>query len=74
MIGFTDDKLKLYDMRSKRDEFDLVLEGGHTNIVRSARISSDGMLCYSVGADCTLRVWDISTRKCMKVYKNEKGS
>ena len=59
-------------MRMKSDDFDIVLEGGHTNIVKQVRISNDGMVCYSIGADKTLRVWDISTRKCIKVYKNER--
>lgn len=72
-IGFTDDKLKLYDMRAKGENFDLVLEGGHTDIVRKVKISDDGMICYSVGSDNTLRVWDISTRKCIKIYKNERA-
>jgi len=72
-IGFTDDKLKLYDMRAKEENIDFVLEGGHSDIVRKVKISDDGMICYSVGSDNTLRVWDISTRKCIKVYKNEKN-
>jgi WD40 repeat protein len=50
------------------------LEGGHSDIVRKVKIIDDGMICYSVGSDNTLRVWDISTRKCIKTYKNEKSN
>ena len=60
MVGFTDDRLKLYDIRSKSDNIDFILEDGHTDIVWSLRITNDGMICYSVGCDSTLRVWDIS--------------
>jgi WD40 repeat protein len=40
--------------------------------VRDVKMSADGMSCYSIGADGTLRLWDISKRKCVKVFKNEK--
>ena len=72
-IGFTDDRLRLYDMRTKGDDFYSELECGHTNIPRQVKLSSDGMVCYSVGSDNTMRVWDISTRKCIKIYKSEKN-
>jgi len=68
VIGFTDDKLKLFDMRMKGDDFHIDLDGGHSNTVKGVKISPDGMTCYSIGADNTLRVWDISQRKCLKVY------
>lgn len=31
IVGFTDDHMKLYDMRTKSDDFSFVLEGGHSN-------------------------------------------
>ena len=71
VVGFTDDSLKLLDMRMKTQDFTINLEGGHTNTVRQVKISDDGMICYSIGADNSLRVWDISTKKCIKVYKND---
>jgi WD40 repeat protein len=59
-MGFTDDKIKLFDMRMKGDDFSFELEGSHSNTVRSVKISDDGMTCYSIGADNTLRVWDMA--------------
>jgi WD40 repeat protein len=59
VIGYTDDKLKVYDMRSRGEEFDFNLEGGHTNIPKAVKLTSDGMICYSVGSDQSMRVWDI---------------
>mmetsp|Transcript_7963 Transcript_7963/g.7459 ORF Transcript_7963/g.7459 Transcript_7963/m.7459 type:complete len:200 (+) Transcript_7963:683-1282(+) len=60
-------------MRSRGDDFDFELEGGHSNIVRQVKVSDDGALCYSAGADNSLCIWDLNIRKCIKVYKNEKN-
>lgn len=39
---------------------------GHTQDVRSVAFSMDGRVLYSVGFDGDLRVWDLTTGKCVK--------
>ena len=40
----------------------------HSDMIKSCKISADGMVCVSISSDGTLRVWDIGLRKCVKVY------
>lgn len=74
VIGFTDDKLRFLDVRIKGDDFIFELEGSHSNTIRSVRMSGDGVMCSSVSSDNTLRLWDISQRKCFRVYKHDSKS
>ncbi|TPX57969.1 hypothetical protein PhCBS80983_g03447 [Powellomyces hirtus] len=50
----------------------------HQDSVSALDISSDGLTLVSGGHDCSLRWWDLSTRKCVQEYtshrkKNDEG-
>ena len=47
------------------------MKGEHSDIVKQVQLSPDGMVCLSAGSDCTFKVWDLSTRKCIKTYGDE---
>ena len=40
-------------------------------MIKQIKLSPDGMVCLSTGSDCTLKVWDIGTRKCIKSFGSE---
>jgi WD40 repeat protein len=42
-------------------------------MVKSVKLSPDGMICLSASTDGTLRVWDLNQRKCITVFGDEKN-
>ena len=42
-------------------------------MIKCVQLSPDGMVCLSSGSDCTFKVWDLSTRKCVKSHGAEVG-
>jgi WD40 repeat protein len=46
---------------------------GHTGGVWSVALSSDGCLLASSGEDHTIRIWDMRTRKCLKILEGHQG-
>ena len=42
-------------------------------MIKCIKLSSDGLVCVSGSVDGTLRVWDMTTRRCLKVYGEEKN-
>ena len=61
-------------MRMKGEDADKMmdLDGGHSDMIRSVKLSSDGMLCLSASSDGVVRLWDIGLKKCIRVYGNER--
>ena len=57
-------------MPSQRFQFTL---SGHSNWVRACQFSPDGRLAVSGGDDKTVRVWDIPTRQCIRIYDDHSG-
>ena len=47
---------------------------GHKNWVRGARFGPDGRLVASGGDDRTLRLWDIRTKRCVRIYDDHSSS
>ena len=43
---------------------------GHRNWVRSAVFNSDGRLAVSGGDDYTVRLWDVRTKRCARIYSD----
>jgi WD40 repeat protein len=75
-VGFTEDAIKVYDMRQgssrQTDDWYFELEG-HNDMVKAIKLSSDGMVCLSTSTDGTLRVWDLNLKKCITVFGDEKN-
>ena len=46
---------------------------GHSNWVRSCCFSPDGRLAVSGSDDKTVRIWDVATRQCIRVYDDHSG-
>lgn len=46
---------------------------GHTNWVRSAKLSPDGRLIVSCSDDKTIKLWDIASNQCIKTFNELKG-
>ena len=42
------------------------LAGEHIDMVKSIKLSPDGMVCFSASSDGTLKMWDLSMRKCIQ--------
>jgi WD40 repeat protein len=47
---------------------------GHTDFLFSVIFSPDGSTIASSSADQTIRLWDVSTGKCLKVLKGHRGT
>ena len=56
---------------NKPSEFEM--QSQHSDIVKCTSLSPDGMVCLSAGSDCTLKVWEVSTRRCIKTNQGENG-
>lgn len=73
-IGYTDERVRLIDMRVKGNrpcEFEM--QSQHSDIIKCLSLSPDGMVCLSAGSDCSLKVWDVSSRRCIKTNQGETG-
>ena len=66
-VGCTDEKIRIMDfrMRSEGNNGELLLEDEHTDMIKKVQLSPDGMVCFSAGSDCTFKVWDVGTHKCI---------
>jgi WD40 repeat protein len=40
-------------------------------MVKAVKLSPDGMVCLSAGTDCTFKVWDIASRRCILTHGGE---
>ncbi|CDW87994.1 UNKNOWN [Stylonychia lemnae] len=73
-IGYTDEVIKIIDMRIRGDQsHQFELRGEHQDSIRQVKLSPDGMVCLSAGSDATFKVWDMSMRKCVKTHGGEQG-
>ncbi|KAK8234396.1 sulfur metabolite repression control protein-like protein SconB [Phyllosticta capitalensis] len=46
---------------------------GHTDWVNSVRIDPGSRTLFSASDDCTARIWDLDTKRCLKVFKGHVG-
>jgi WD40 repeat protein len=61
---------QVWSVQSQKFHFTL---SGHSNWVRTCRFSPDGLLAVSAGDDKAVRVWDIATRRCLRMYEQHLG-
>src|SRR5262249_8593669 len=48
--------------------------GDHTGWVRTVAVAADGRSALSGGDDATLRLWDLTERKCLSVLQGHTGA
>jgi WD40 repeat protein len=73
-IGYTDEKVRIIDMRARGDKpAEFEMHSQHSDIIKCLSLSPDGMVCLSAGSDCTLKVWEVSSRKCIKTNQADPG-
>jgi F-box/WD-40 domain protein MET30 len=46
---------------------------GHTDFVNAVKVDSASRTVFSGSDDCTVRLWDLDTRKCLRVFKGHVG-
>jgi len=71
-IGYTDEKIRVMDMRVSENKRQVIeLCGSHSDIIKCVKLSPDGLVCLSAGSDCTFRVWELSHRRCILTHGSE---
>jgi WD40 repeat protein len=58
--GSSDNTLKVWDLRTGKEEFTLK---GHSDWVNAVAVTADGKRAISGSSDNTLKVWDLTTGK-----------
>lgn len=46
---------------------------GHTDFVNAVKVDSASRTVFSGSDDCTVRLWDLDTRKCLRIFKGHVG-
>lgn len=69
-VAFTDDSLRVIDMRTQDGE--LLFKNGHDGMIKSIWVSPDESLLYTGGSDGTVRIWDIGQRSVVQTYGQSK--
>ncbi|PSK60590.1 hypothetical protein B9Z65_740 [Elsinoe australis] len=69
--GSMDQTIRVYDLRfSTKCTF---LLRGHTDWVNAVKIDSASRTLLSASDDCTVRLWDLDTKQCIKVFEGHVG-
>ncbi|KAG8623858.1 hypothetical protein KVT40_008834 [Elsinoe batatas] len=69
--GSMDQTIRVYDLRSSTKCTFLLR--GHTDWVNAVKIDSASRTLLSASDDCTVRLWDLDTRQCIKVFEGHVG-
>jgi WD40 repeat protein len=59
---------------AEHDAFLMLDAGGHTSQIKSVMFSPDGANCYTASLDRTVRVWDLTTGDCNRVFRVPSGA
>lgn len=46
---------------------------GHTDWVNSVRVDSSSRTIFTASDDCTIKLWDLDTRRCLRTYEGHVG-
>ena len=67
--GSADRTVRVWDTAS-RNTF---LLRGHTDWVNAVRVDVRSRTCFSASDDCTVRLWSLDTRACLRVFEGHVG-
>lgn len=67
--GSMDHTIRIWNLQDKST----FLLRGHTDWVNAVRIDSESRTIFSASDDCTIRLWDLDTRRCISVFKGHVG-
>ena len=67
--GSTDRTVRIWDTGS-RNTF---LLRGHTDWVNAVRVDARSRTCFSASDDCTVRLWGLNTRTCLRIFEGHVG-
>lgn len=67
--GSMDQTIRVYDTNTKQT----FLLKGHTDWVNAVKIDTASRTLLSASDDCTVRLWDLDTRQCIKVFEGHVG-
>jgi len=69
--GSMDQTIRVYDLRScTKGTF---LLRGHTDWVNAVKIDAASRTLFSASDDCTVRLWDLDTKQCIKRFEGHVG-
>lgn len=67
--GSMDHTIRVFDSMSKQT----FLLKGHTDWVNAVKVDSESRTLISASDDCTVRLWDLDTRRCIKIFEGHVG-
>lgn len=67
--GSIDHTIKVWNFEDKST----FLLRGHTDWVNSVKVDSLSRTVFSASDDCTIRLWDLDTKNCIKVFEGHVG-
>ncbi|KAG9839124.1 WD40 repeat-like protein, partial [Aureobasidium melanogenum] len=67
--GSMDHTIRVYEIRNKAS----YLLKGHTDWVNAVKLDVVSRTLLSASDDCTVRLWDLDTRRCIKVFEGHVG-
>lgn len=53
-------------------KLEVVIQGGYVGIVHTVDVSPDGLILASGSDDCTVRLWEVKTGRCIRILKGHK--
>ncbi|KAF2453987.1 putative E3 ubiquitin ligase complex SCF subunit sconB [Lineolata rhizophorae] len=67
--GSMDKSIRIWNIQD-RSTF---LLRGHTDWVNAVKVDTASRTVFSASDDCTIRLWDLDTRRCLKVFEGHVG-
>ncbi|KAI9815462.1 MAG: hypothetical protein M1827_002596 [Pycnora praestabilis] len=67
--GSMDKSIKIWNFEDKST----FLLRGHTDWVNAVRVDSASRTVFSASDDCTVRLWDLDSKSCLKIFEGHVG-
>ncbi|KAI9846417.1 MAG: hypothetical protein M1837_004008 [Sclerophora amabilis] len=67
--GSIDKTVKIWNFQDKST----FLLRGHTDWVNAVKVDSTSKTVFSASDDCTVRLWDLNTKRCIRVFEGHVG-